>query len=125
VDNQLSALQQKKLSLFNHFLYGGLLALPFVLFRPSPTARKSASQGMVYAIGVWFSNYCGLLPILKLYPSAKDEPARMNSIMIVAHLIWGSALGLLLGPGQCAVQKSALKYSSEKVSKRILSVIGS
>ena len=106
VDDQLSDSQQKKLSLFNHFLYGGLLALPLVLFRPSSTAKKSVSQGMIYALGVWFSNYYGLLPVLKLYPSAKHEPARMNGIMIVAHLIWGSTLGLFLGPGHYVVQRS-------------------
>ena len=37
----------------------------------------------------------GWIPALGILPSATGHPWRRNLIMIVAHLIWGGALGVL------------------------------
>jgi uncharacterized membrane protein YagU involved in acid resistance len=89
--------QKKQASLVNHFLYGGLLGMPFGLFKLSDHAGQAVKQGLLYGLFVWISNYLGLLPAVRLYPSATWEPARMNAIMIIAHLCWGGSLGWLLG----------------------------
>ena len=96
VESQLEPREKrKKISLMNHFLYGGLIASPFG-FVPFEIKREHAiSSGIGYGLLIWGSNYLGLLPKLALYPSAKEEPARMNGIMIAAHIIWGGALGLI------------------------------
>jgi len=87
--------KKKKISLINHFLYGGIIASPFGLVPANLKREHAISSGISYGLLVWGSNYLGLLPKLELYPSAKNEPVRMNGIMIVAHIIWGGALGLI------------------------------
>lgn len=95
-DDALSAPEKKKLSLVNHFLYGAAIGSPMGLINRAPISGSRAfSRGMLYGIGVWLSNYLGLLPSLRLYPPATREPARMNGIMIIGHVIWGGSLGWL------------------------------
>jgi uncharacterized membrane protein YagU involved in acid resistance len=94
--------EKKKASLVNHFLYGGLIATPFILVAQGKPARAATAYGMVYGLLVWAGNYLGILPVLGLYPSATREPARMNGIMIAAHLVWGGSLGWLLGQNRLA-----------------------
>lgn len=95
VEPLLSDTQKKKLSLFNHFFYGGFIAVPIGLITAHATARQSVNRGVGYGLLVWLSNYLGLLPSLNLYPPATREPARMNGIMIASHLLWGGSLGWL------------------------------
>lgn len=87
--------KRKKASLINHFLYGGLIASPFGFISSNLRREHAFFSGIVYGLLVWSSNYLGLLPRLDLYPSAKEEPARMNGIMVIAHVIWGGVLGLV------------------------------
>jgi hypothetical protein len=92
----LAPKEKRKASLFNHFLYGGISATPLALIRNRQNDHHPISMGVSYGLLLWISNYLGLLPILDLYPPATREPRRMNGIMIVAHVIWGGALGWLL-----------------------------
>jgi uncharacterized membrane protein YagU involved in acid resistance len=97
MDQALNGAQQKQASLVNHFVYGGLLTMPFGFFRPKNRQRRNlVTQGALYGLLVWVSNYLGLLPTVRLYPPATQEPARMNSIMIVAHLCWGASVGWMI-----------------------------
>ena len=84
--------QKKEASLVNHFLYGGLVGMPFGVLK----SGDGVKQGLFYGLWVWISNYLGLLPVVRLYPPATHEPARMNVIMIIAHLCWGASLGWLI-----------------------------
>ncbi len=85
--------QHKSLSLFNHFLYGSIIAIPLSFINAHFKTRRLGSS---YGLGVWLSNYLGILPNLKLYPPATEESKRMNFIMIVAHLIWGNTANLVI-----------------------------
>lgn len=87
---KLSKEQKKGLAVLNHFFYGGVVGIPYSLFN-----GKTFAQGTAYGLLVWASNYLGLLPTLNLYPSAKQEPQRMNGIMVLGHIIWGSSLNYL------------------------------
>jgi putative membrane protein len=79
-------------ALLAHFGYGTAVGTIYPLLK---RRRIPASlQGMVFGLLVWAINYLGLLPVLRIGPSAPREPLRRNLLMIVAHLIWGAALGL-------------------------------
>lgn len=78
-----------------HFAYGaaaGALyaALPHRIF-PSPTLN-----GTAFGLAVWTGSYLGLLPALGILRPATEHPARRNALMIAAHVVWGSALGVLV-----------------------------
>ncbi len=84
------------LSLVNHFAYGSTVGALM------PAAAKAipgmpVQKGIVYGLMVWSVSYLGLMPAMKLYPNAKDEPARMNTLMILAHVVWGGVAGSLFG----------------------------
>lgn len=84
----------KAVSLVNHLGYGaacGGMYARLAPYLPGPPAVRGIAWGLM----VWSGSYLGLMPALRLYPSAKDEPARMNGLMIAAHIIWGSATGIL------------------------------
>jgi uncharacterized membrane protein YagU involved in acid resistance len=94
VADAMTKRQKEGLSLVNHFAYGAVIATPLaLLFAPKGKPGRLISLGVGYGFLVWLANYLGLMPAVRLYPSAKDEPQRMNGIMIIAHLIWGAALG--------------------------------
>ena len=88
VSDSLPIDQKKKLSLFNHLLYGALIAVPFGLFN----RHFSMKKGLLYGLFVWIFNYMGLLPALRLYPPASRKSFRLNIVMIIAYFIWGGAL---------------------------------
>ena len=58
---------------------------------PAPPALKGAAFGL----GVWSVSYLGLMPALGVLNPATEHPGRRNALMIAAHLVWGSATGIL------------------------------
>ena len=83
------------LTLFNHFGYGAAVGSLYPAFRDFLPGRQPVATGVLFGLLVWMVSYLGLMPGVRLYPSAKDEPARMNWIMILAHIIWGGFAGVL------------------------------
>ncbi|MFC4638966.1 DUF1440 domain-containing protein [Deinococcus hohokamensis] len=83
----------KLASVVNHFAYGAAVGALYAPLRgrPEPAALKGTGLGLL----VWTASYLGLLPATGLLSSATHHPARRNALMIVAHVIWGSATGLL------------------------------
>jgi len=79
---------REAVSTINHYMVGAAAALPFLLL-----GKPSVGKGVFYGFLVWFGNYAGILPNLHLYPPATQKSARMNTLMLVAHLIWGASLG--------------------------------
>ena len=58
-----------------------------------------AIQGALFGTGVWTVSYMGWVPALGIMPPAhRDEPGRPEA-MLVAHWIYGAALGALVGSG--------------------------
>ena len=84
---------RREASLVNHFLYGaaaGTLYAP-LLQVPAPPVLKGIGLGVF----VWSGSYLGMLPALGILSSATHHPARRNTLMIIAHFIWGSTTALL------------------------------
>lgn len=78
-----------------HFGYGAAAGAVYgpiaARWRPAPLVG-----GIAFALAVWLASYMGLLPALALVSPASEHPTRRNALMIFAHIVWGSALGLLM-----------------------------
>ncbi len=57
---------------------------------PGPAPLK----GIAFALGVWTGSYLGWLPLAGLLNPATEQPTRRNVLMIAAHVVWGTSLGL-------------------------------
>ena len=75
--------------------YGAAMGSLYALARSQRPRNDAVASGMAFGIAVWAVSYLGLLPALKLYRSATEEPTERNVLMIGAHLVWGASLGLL------------------------------
>jgi putative membrane protein len=81
-------------TLVSHFGYGaamgtlyGLLAMKIPL--PPPI------KGVLFGLVVWAGSYLGMLPLSGMSESGQREQGRRNLMMIAAHVVWGSTLGVL------------------------------
>jgi uncharacterized membrane protein YagU involved in acid resistance len=83
-------------TLITHFGYGAMMGGVY-----APLAEKIPGPpvigGMGYGLAVWAGSYLGLLPALGILKPATEHPLRRNALMIAAHLVWGAALGALVG----------------------------
>lgn len=96
VDDDLPSRHQAALVVANHFAYGAAMgALYAPLHRPASLA-SAAAAGATFGLVVWTGSYCGLLPALGLYQPPQKDTVERTALMISAHLIWGSATGLLV-----------------------------
>jgi putative membrane protein len=68
---------------------GGLYA-PLADNVPAPPAAKGAAFGLL----VWAVSYLGLLPAMGIMEMPREQSVRRNVMMILAHIIWGVALGM-------------------------------
>ncbi len=94
LDDELSREQELALTAVNHFAFGGSAGAVYgSLCRPR-SAADAVTSGYVYGLGVWSCSYLGWLPAAGLYRSAVNETPERNTLMIVAHLVWGASLGL-------------------------------
>ena len=81
------------LTLAAHFGYGaamGALYTPLGKKFPLPGILK----GVLFGLVVWTASYLALLPMSGMSESGQREPVRRNLMMIAAHIVWGSAMGL-------------------------------
>ena len=83
---------------------GALFGVLVARMRPVPDAA-SAALGALFATGVWLASYQGWVPLLHIMPPASEDRPGRSATMIVAHWVYGAALGLgtlrlrdLLGP---------------------------
>jgi uncharacterized membrane protein YagU involved in acid resistance len=89
----LSNSQRMWLSLAAHFGYGASVGALYETVAQRIPARP-LTRGIIYGLIVWAGSYFGLLPALGIMRPATKHPARRNLVMILAHLVWGSALAI-------------------------------
>jgi len=75
-----------------HFGYGAATGALYPLAAP----RGSLLSGAAYGFIVWAVSYFGIMPGLRILRPAHDPPGRRNTLMIAAHLVWGSTLARTL-----------------------------
>jgi uncharacterized membrane protein YagU involved in acid resistance len=82
------------LTLTLHFLFGAAAGSIYGLLEPRVPLNESA-KGSLMGMAVWSGSYLGWIPAFRILPPATGHPWRRNLLMIVAHLVWGTALGIL------------------------------
>lgn len=91
---------QDALTVVAHFGYGAATGALYGALRDRlPLSGSPTLQGMLYALGVWAASYEGWIPEMNIMPPPeRDRPGR-PSTMIMAHLVYGAALGRRLARG--------------------------
>jgi putative membrane protein len=81
-----------------HFGYGTTTGAIFgAISDKTAILPANVLGGIEYGLAVWSGSYLGWLPATGLHPPATRDTARRNAIMVGAHVIWGAALGLVVG----------------------------
>lgn len=80
-----------------HFGFGIVCGALFGALSWAATAPARMVQGMLFGLTVWFVSYNGWIPALHIMPSPEDDRPRRPIVMILAHLIYGSILGGIVG----------------------------
>lgn len=78
----------------NHFAYGaatGALYAPLAQHIDLSPVVKGTAFGLL----VWSGSYLGWLPLFHIREPATERPASENVMMIAAHVVFGSVLGLI------------------------------
>ena len=94
--HQVPEPQHTAITFVAHFGYG---AASGALYAPLARALRLPPMlsGVGFGLAVWGVSYLGLLPALGILRPATQHPERRTALMIGAHLVWGAALGLLVG----------------------------
>jgi hypothetical protein len=77
-----------------HFLFGAATGSVYAAIEDKVPLHSSA-KGILMGLAVWTGSYLGWIPLMGILPPATKHPLRRNLLMIVAHVIWGFALGRL------------------------------
>ena len=80
----------KSTTLAAHFAYGALSGAALAAIDRKPTIKSGIAGG----IGVWAASYFGWIPALGILKPASRHPGERNKLMILAHIMWGSAFAL-------------------------------
>ena len=93
VGKRTSKAQHVGAAIVMHFGYGSNMGMFY-----APMARKvalpPALKGAIFGLLVWFGSYMGIAPLIDLPDAAPKQPLQRNAMMITAHLVWGSTLGI-------------------------------
>lgn len=91
--DRLSDEQRLWLSLVAHLGYGAAAGVVYACGERH-VALRPLVKGTGYGLIVWAGSYLGLIPALGIVRPVTQQPTRRNMLMIVAHLVWGSAVGI-------------------------------
>lgn len=93
VGKHMNKSQRVGATLLMHFGYGSNMGMLY-----APLARKihlpPALKGAIFGLLVWAGSYLGIAPTLELSEAAPKQPLQRNMLMIGAHLVWGTTLGI-------------------------------
>ncbi len=93
VGKQMNKPQQVGAALITHFGYGSNMGMFY-----APLSRRvhlpPALKGAIFGMLVWAGSYLGIAPTMKLPDAAPKQPLQRNIMMIGAHLVWGTTLGI-------------------------------
>jgi putative membrane protein len=107
----------KALTVVNHFAYGAAMGGIYGTLTERRSALSAASTGMVYGLGVWAGSYLGWLPVTGLYRSATEDYPERNVRMVVAHVVWGGAMGIVTEMASRWAKKSRSRAPSAHINK--------
>ncbi len=91
-----SAKEQDAIATALHFGFGAGAGAAFALVAPRPPLVRIPA-GMAYGAAIWGVSYMGWVPAVGIMPAAhRDRPDR-QVVMLAGHLVFGAALGALVG----------------------------
>jgi len=73
-----------------HFGFGAAMGALFRWLRPKPRAL----EGVAFGVALWGVSYQGLLPAARLFPAASRDDTRRQTVNVLAHVVYGLALGV-------------------------------
>lgn len=91
-----SRTEQDILAAVSHFGFGAVAGAAFGVVAPRPLLAR-LPLGLAYGAGIWGVSYMGWVPALGIMPSAPHDRRDRQVSMLAAHLVFGAALGLLVG----------------------------
>jgi uncharacterized membrane protein YagU involved in acid resistance len=95
LQEQVDEAEYVELSLLSHFCYaaaaGAIYATLARNYTPPPLRA-----GITFGLGLWAISYLGWLPAAGILRPATQHPPRRTAVMLTAHVVWGSVLGLLV-----------------------------
>lgn len=94
VDDEVSREEELALAAMNHFGFGAGTGALYGSLSPPRSVPAALTSGCIYGLGVWSCSYLGWLPAVGLYRSGVNDTPERNTLMIIAHLVWGAGLGL-------------------------------
>lgn len=90
---KLDKSQHQLATAIGHFGYGAGAGVLYPLVHRLP--GSVLLRGTVYGLGVWTASYMGWLPAVGLLDPATERPTKRNLLMIAAHVVWGTATGVI------------------------------
>ena len=102
IGDDLPEPHHQALTMAAHFGYGSSMGALYGLIFPRET-KAPMLQGTAFGLGVWAASYLGLLPALGILKPATHHPPRRTLLMIAAHIVWGSTLGVLTNTARRAL----------------------
>lgn len=93
-DIHLNKAQLLGASLVSHLGYGASMGSLYVTFA-SRLPLAPIIKGSLFGLIVWAGSYLGWLPAAHFATSGPGETRERNTLMIIAHLIWGGTTGML------------------------------
>jgi uncharacterized membrane protein YagU involved in acid resistance len=94
IHRQIRGKKQTALTLLLHFSYGAVAGSAYKVLEER-IHLQNAIKGILAGLALWAGSYLVWLPAMGILSPATRHPWRRNLLMIVAHVIWGWALGLL------------------------------
>lgn len=86
--DSLTSSQRDMLTCISHFGYGALAGAAYDGWTSRPS--HPFLKGSLFGLGLWIVSYLGWIPAFQILPSATKQPKERNSLMIAAHVVWGS-----------------------------------
>lgn len=94
LDSVLTEEQKENLIFLSHLGFGGVCGSLYSLFTQK-SKMHPVLTGSLFGLGVWSTSYLGWIPAMDLRPKAVRTSPERNTMMILAHLVWGASLGLM------------------------------
>jgi hypothetical protein len=94
-----SEVQQDVLATLTHFGFGAAAGAAFGVVAPRRLIAR-VPLGMAYGAGIWGVSYMGWVPALGIMPPADRDRRDRQMVMLAGHLVYGTALALLVGARQ-------------------------
>jgi uncharacterized membrane protein YagU involved in acid resistance len=89
--------QQDVLAAVLHFGFGAAAGAAFGVIAPKRLMVR-VPAGVAYGAAIWGVSYMGWVPALGIMPPAQRDRRDRQAVMLGAHLIYGTALAVMIGP---------------------------